>query len=233
MALALTPRLLRRSLELFATISLAGVVVVLAVYGENVQAVARALLHLHWGWMVVGLGLASMDWFGGGTRLWVVARHVHPGVRLKDMIIAGGMSAWAAYLTPLQSGAGPTMMWGIRRSGVRLPEAMTSTFMTFVATVVFFAVAGPLAIYLGAGKSLAQPNVVLGITYYGLFRTSLTIFGILGAIMLVAMVFPAWMRDAVHWLAGRLARKGHRIAARIGRLCGGPDRATGCLLGFA
>src|SRR6266571_9373151 len=167
MALALTPRLLRRGLELFALISLAGVVVVLAVYGENVQAVARALLHLHWGWMVVGLGLASMDWLGGGTRLWVVARHVHPGVRLWDMIIAGGMSAWAAYLTPFQSGAGPTMMWVMRRAGVRLPEAMTSTFMTFVATVVFFATAGPLAIYLGAGKSLEQHNVILGITYYG------------------------------------------------------------------
>src|SRR5438034_48926 len=86
--------------------------------------------------------------------------------------------AWAAYLTPFQTGAGPTMMWAMRRGGVRLPEAMTSTFMTFVATVVFFALAGPLAIYLGAGKSLAQHNVVLGITYYGLFRTSLTIFGI-------------------------------------------------------
>ena len=160
MALALTPRLLRRGLELFAIISLAGVVVVLAVYGENVQGVFRALLHLRWGWMVVGLGLASMDWLGGGTRLWVVARHVHPGVRLRHMIIAGGMSAWAAYLTPFQSGAGPTMMWIMRRAGVRLPEAMTSTFMTFVATVVFFAIAGPLAIYLGAGKSLAQHNVV-------------------------------------------------------------------------
>src|SRR5947208_15231784 len=131
-ALARTQRLLRRGLELFAITSLAGVVVVLAVYGENVESVARALLHLHWRWMVVGLGLASMDWFGGGSRLWVVARHVHPGVRLKDMIIAGGMSAWAAYLTPVQPGSGPTMMWVMRRAGVRLPEAMTSTFMTFV-----------------------------------------------------------------------------------------------------
>src|SRR2546422_11037377 len=103
MALALTPRLLRRGLELFAIISLAGVVVVLAVYGENVQAVPRALLHLHWGWIVVGLGLASMDWAGGGTRLWVGARHVQPGVRRPDMIIAGGMSAWAADLTPVQA----------------------------------------------------------------------------------------------------------------------------------
>src|SRR6266496_2484105 len=195
-------------------------------------ALTRALLHLHWRWIVVGLGLASMDWFGGGTRLWVVARHVHPGVKLKDMIIAGGMSAWAAYLTPFQSGAGPTMMWVMRRAGVRLPEAVTSTFMTFVATVVFFAVAGPLAIYLGAGKSLAQHNVVLGITYYGLFRTSLTIFGVLGVIMLVAMVFPAWLRDAVHWLAGRLERKSARIAARIELLRAGIDRAHECLVAF-
>src|SRR5947199_92356 len=218
MALALTPRLLRRGLELFAIISLAGVIVVLAVYGESVQAVGSALLHLHWGWLVVGLGLASMDWIGGGLRLWVVARHVHPGGRLKALFIAGGMSAWAAYLTPFQSGAGPTMMWVMRRAGVRLPEAMTSTFMTFVATVVFFATAGPLAIYLGAGKSLEQHNVILGITYYGLFRTSLTIFGILGIVMLIAMVFPAWLRDAVHWLAGRLERRSHRIAARIEQL---------------
>src|SRR5438094_1702965 len=232
MALALTPRLLRRGLELFAVISLVGVVVVLAVYGENVQAVARTLLHLQWGWMIVGLGLASMDWIGGGTRLWVVARHVQPGVRLRDMVIAGGMSAWAAYLTPFQSGAGPTMMWVMRRSGVRLPEAMTSTFMTFVATVVFFAVAGPLAIYLGAGKSLAQHNVVLGITYYGLFRTSLTIFGILGVVMLFAMVFPSWLRDGVHWLATRLERKSRRVAARIEHLREGIDRAHECLVAF-
>src|SRR5436190_4503542 len=232
MALALTPRLLRRGLELFAVISLAGVIVVLVVYGENLEGVVRTLLHLHWWGVVWGLGLASRDWFGGGTRLWVVARHVHPGVRLRDMIVAGGMSAWAAYLTPFQSGAGPTMMWVMGRAGVRLPEAMTSTFMTFVATVVFFAVAGPLAIYLGAGKSLAQHNLVLGITYYGLFRTSLTIFGILGVVMLIAMVFPAWLRDGVHWLAGRLERRSRRIAARIEQLRGGIDRAHECIVAF-
>jgi uncharacterized protein (TIRG00374 family) len=124
------------------------------------------------------------------------------------------------------------MMWVMRRAGVRLPEAMTSTFMTFVATVAFFAIAGPLAIYLGAGKSLAHHNVVLGITYYDLFRTSLTIFGILGVVMLVAMVFPSWMRDAVHWLAGRLEHRSHRIATRIAQLREGIDRAHECLVAF-
>ena len=195
MPLALTPRLLRRGLELFAVISFLGVVVVLVFFGQDPAGFLAALTHLRGGWLLVGLALASLDWFGGGTRLWVVARHVHPGVRWRDMVIAGGMSAWAAYLTPFQTGAGPTMMWAMRRAGVRLPEAMTSTFMTFVATVAFFALAGPLAIYLGAGRSLAEHNVVLGITYYGLFRTSLTIFGILGVLMLVAMIFPVWLRE--------------------------------------
>src|SRR5205807_9935792 len=111
MALALTPRLLRRGLELFAVISFLGVVVVLVFFGQDPAGFLAALTHLRGGWLLVGLALASMDWFGGGTRLWVVARHVHPGVRWRDMVIAGGMSAWAAYLTPFQTGAGPTMMW--------------------------------------------------------------------------------------------------------------------------
>ena len=239
--MALTPRLLRRGLQLFAVISLAGVGVVLWVYGDNLAGVVRSLLHLHWGWVAIGLVLSSMDWFGGGTRLWVVARQVHPGVRWRDMVLAGGMSAWGGYLTPFQTGAGPMMIWTMRRGGVRLPEAMTSTFMTFVATVAFFAIAGPLAIYFGAGKSLAQHNVVLGISYYDLFRTSLTIFGILGVLMLVAMVFPLWLRNGVHWLATRwslaaAACGAHRNAARGNRpgarMPGGVRQSPGMALAF-
>jgi hypothetical protein len=142
------------------------------------------------------------------------------------------MSAWGGYLTPFQTGAGPMMIWTMRRGGVRLPEAMTSTFMTFVATVAFFAIAGPLAIYFGAGKSLAQHHVVLGISYYDLFRTSLTIFGILGVLMLVAMVFPLRLRNGVHWLATRLERRSRRVAARIEHLREGIDRAHECMVAF-
>src|SRR5882724_8671796 len=188
MPLALTPRLLRRGLELFALISLAGVVGLLF-YGDNFQAFVSALVGLHWGWFIVGLGLASMDWLGGGTRLWVVARHVHPGVRWRDMIVSGGMSAWGAYLTPFQTGAGPMMMWTMRRAGVSLPEAMPSTFMTFVVAIAF-----------GAGHALEKFGLPLGITLYGLFKTSLGIFALLGVLMAFAMVFPRLLRHLVHRL---------------------------------
>src|SRR2546425_12440235 len=115
--MALTPRLLRRGLELFAVISLAGVVVVLAVYGQNVQTVARALLHLQWGWMVVGLGLASMDWLGGGNPLWAFMRPVPPGVRLRGMIVAGRAVARAAHFDTTPPGRGPPHELGLVRGG--------------------------------------------------------------------------------------------------------------------
>lgn len=231
MALALTPRLLRRGLELFALISLVGVVALLF-YGDNFGAFVATLLHLEWGWLAFGLLLSSMDWVGGGVRLWVVTRHIHPGVPLRAMVLAGGMSAWGAYLTPFQSGAAPMMMWTMRRAGVRLPEAMTATFMTFVATVAFFAIAGPLAIFFGAGRSLEQHGLVLGITLYDLFRTSLTIFGVLGVVMLFAMFFPRQIRDFIHWVATRLERRSRRIAARIEHLRAGIDRGHECLVAF-
>src|ERR1051325_7155395 len=79
MALALTPRLLRRGLELFAVISLAGVVGLLF-YGNNLRAFIDVLVGLHWGWLLLGLGLASMDWIGGGTPPWGGCRAGHPGV---------------------------------------------------------------------------------------------------------------------------------------------------------
>jgi hypothetical protein len=236
MALALTPRLLRRGLELFAAISLAAVAGLFAYYlirfGDRIDVFLTPFLRLHWGWLVVGLALASMDWVGGGLRLWVCARHVHPTVRLRDMILAGGMGAWGAYLTPFQSGASPMIIWTMRRAGVKLPEALTSVFMTFVATVAFFAIAGPLAIWLGAGRSLEQHGLVLGITLYGLFKTSLTLFGLIGVVMFVAIFFPDALRRLVRWLAERLASRSEKAAARMSALSEGIDRAHECLVAF-
>lgn len=231
MALALTPRLLRRGLALFVVISLAGVVA-LVVYGANFRVFVDALASIQWRWLALGLVLASMDWLGGGTRLWVVARHIQRDVRLRDMIVAGGMSAWGGYLTPFQTGAGPMMMWTMKRAGVRLPAAFTATFMTFVATVAFFAIAGPLAIFFGAGRSLARHGVVLGIGLYDLFKISLGVFVVIGVLMLFLMVFPRLARDLVHRLAGRLGSRSRRIAAGMEQLREGIEYGHRCFVAF-
>ena len=96
----LTPKLLLRGFEVFAVASLAGFGVTL-LYGNDLPAFLRAVGQLHWIWVLAGLGLASMDWIGGGVRLWVVARHVYPKPPLKAMILAGGMgTGFCAEVSP-------------------------------------------------------------------------------------------------------------------------------------
>lgn len=236
MAFALTPRLLRRGLELFAVISLAGIAGLVAYYlirfDDRLDTFIEPFRRLHWGWMLGALVLATSDWVGGGLRLWVVTRHVHPGVRLRDMVLASGMGGWAMYLTPFNTGASPMTLWVMGRAGVKIPEGLTSIFITFVATVAFLACAGPLAIVFGAGRSLAEHGLVLGITLYDLFNTSLTIFAILGALMVVTIVSPNAARTMLHWVVGRLARRSRRVAARLEGLTTGIDRARDCMVAF-
>lgn len=214
MAKLLTPKLLLRGLELFLLASVASFAGVL-IYSKSSTAFLQAIPSIRWGWMLASIGLASMDWIGGGLRNYVLARNVMERPPLKGMILAGGMSAWAAYLTPVQSGAAPMMIYTMKRYGVPVPVGLTVTFMSFIATVAFFAIAGPIAIMAGAGRSLGTHGVALGISLYDLFIGSLSIFCILGVLFLIVILFPGFVRDLVHRLAQSLGRRSRKIGARI------------------
>ncbi len=227
----LTPKLLLRGFEVFVVASLLGFGATL-LYGNNFPAFLAALGRLHWIWILAGLGLASMDWIGGGLRLWVVARHVYPRPPLKGLILAGGMGAWAGYITPLNTGAGPMTMYTMRRYGVPLPVAVTSTFMSFVATVLFFAIAGPLAVVFGAGRSLGQRGNVLGLSLFDLFLGSLSIIAGIGLLMAVVLLFPRFVRDLIHRAAEWIGHRSQRFAARLTKLQTGIDQAHESVVAF-
>ncbi len=231
MASVLTLRVLLRGFFVFVGISALGYAGVL-LYGNNLPAFLAALEHLHWGWLLVGVGLASMDWFGGGLRNWVLARHIFPNPPIRGMILSGGMGAWAAYLTPFNSGSGPMMIYAMRRAGVPLPVAVTTALMSFIATVIFFALAGPLAIVFGAGKSLGQHGNVLGLTLYDLFLGSLGLFVGIGVVLVVVIIFPGLIRDLLKRIAVRLSRRSARVASRIEGLQKGIDDAHASVLAF-
>jgi uncharacterized protein (TIRG00374 family) len=231
MARILTPRLLLRGFEIFAAASLAGFAALL-VYSGDLAAFGRAVTGLHWGWILAGVVLASMDWFGGGLRIWVLARQVHPQPPLGGMIIAGGMAAWGAYVTPLQSGAGPMMVYAMRRAGIPLPVAATTTLMSFIATVAFFAIAGPLALLFGAGKSLGEEGDVLGLSLYDLFIASLGVFGGLGVLLVIVIAFPRLVTSLLHGLAESVGRRSRRVAARLEQLREGLDQAHASVVAF-
>jgi uncharacterized protein (TIRG00374 family) len=229
----ISPRVLRRGLEIFAALSLA-VFGGLLFYGNNLDFFLSTMTSLKWGWLLVGVALASMDWFGGGLRLWILTRHVHPAASLKGSLLAGGLTAWASYLTPSQTGGGPMMIYTLKRYGTPIPEAMISSLMTFVATVVFFAIAGPFAIFMGAGRSLEQHGI-LGQTFtlYDLFRLSLGTFVGIGLVMLFFFIFPRLAKGLGQILVGWFeARGSQRMAHRIQAMREGVDRSHDCMVAF-
>jgi hypothetical protein len=226
-----TARLLKRGLEIFAVLSFLGVLALL-VYTGQWTATVDAFLGVDPWWLLAALGIASLDWFGGGVRIWVLAKYVYPRTPWWGMVAAGGLSAWAAYLTPAQAGAGPTMIYVMRRYGVPMPETLSSTLMDFLATVVFFAVAGPLAIVLGAGRSLAAHGIPLvNLSFYDLFKATAWIWVGLGLLIGVVVVFPGATRRLVHAVVGWLGRHhGSRMAARLDGLRPGIDRIHECVV---
>jgi uncharacterized protein (TIRG00374 family) len=233
MARLIAPRVLRRGLEIFAAVSVV-VFGALLFYGNNFEIFLSTMTSLKWGWLVVGVGLASMDWFGGGLRLWILTRHVHPTVSFRGSILAGGLTAWASYLTPSQTGGGPMMIYTLKRYGTPIPEAMISSLMTFVATVVFFAIAGPFAIFMGAGRSLEQHGILgRSFTLYDLFRLSLGTFVTIGLVMLFFFIFPKLAKRLGRVLVGWLGARGsQRMVERVQALRDGVDRSHDCMRAF-
>jgi len=224
MAGLLTPARLRQGFALFVLISVIAYSGVL-LYGHDTAGFIASLSQLRWRWLLVGAAVASMDWIGGGLRLWVLAREVHPNPPIKGMIIAGGMGAWGSYITPFQAGASPMMIYAMKRVGIPLPKAMTITLMSFIATVAFFAIAGPTALVLGAGKSLAAHGHFLGLSLLDLFKTSMGIFVALGLLLLLVMVAPKLVSAFVHRIATALGKRSTRVAARLEHVRAGIDQA--------
>ncbi|MFQ6046004.1 MAG: YbhN family protein [Gemmatimonadales bacterium] len=233
MTSALAPRLLRRGLEIFAGISLV-VFGGILLYGNNLELFLRAMVTLKWGWLAVGLALASMDWVGGGLRLWVLLLHLHPRTKLRHCVLAAGLNNWATLLTPSQAGGAPVGIYTLKRFGTPIPEAMIATFMSFVATVLFFAVAGPTAVALGAGRSLEEHGVLgEAVNLNDLFRLSLGGFIAIGLIMLALILFPGAAGRGAKGVVGWLERReSERLVRRVNALREGIDRSHESLVAF-
>ena len=233
MASALSPKLVRRGLEIFAAISAVGFAGLL-LYGNNLDRFIQAIFEIRIGWFLLAVGLASLDWFGGGMRLWVLLRHLMPRPPLKGSILAGGMGAWGSLVTPSQTGGGPMMIYTLHRHGVAVPEATISVLMTFVATIIFYALAGPIALFLGAGRSLEEHDV-LGqtVTLYDLFLLSLAGFVMIGLGVIFLIVFPKFAHRLVARIEGFLTKRGKdKLAERVRSAGEGIDRSHELLVRF-
>jgi hypothetical protein len=147
--------------------------------------------------------------------------------------MSAGLNAWATLLTPSQAGGGPVGIYTLKRYGTPLPVAMVATFMSFVATILFFGVAGPLTIFLGAGRSLEEHGVLGLVSLRDLYGLSLMGFVGVGAIMLFLILFPGVARRLARRLVAWLERRGSgALAGRVVSLNAGIDRAHETMVAY-
>jgi uncharacterized protein (TIRG00374 family) len=233
MATSLAPRVLRRGIEVFALISVLVFVGVLF-YGNNLERFLAAMVTLHWSWVLVGLGLASLDWLGGGLRMYVLLRYLDPAnATLKGCIVAAGLNAWGTLITPTQAGGAPVGIYALKRYGTPVPEGMVAHLMSFIATVLFYSVAGPTVVFLGAGRSLERHGILAGVTLRDLFQLSLGGFVTVGVVLLSLMLFPGLARRLARRLVSLLERRGGgRLANKVHALNDGIDRSHAAIVAF-
>ncbi len=226
-------RFLRRGLELFALVSVLGLIALL-IYGDNLRASLEAVERVRPLWALAALALVSVDWWGGGIRIWLLSKYLYRPTPFGGMIVSAVLNTWGAYITPSQTGGGPVMIYAMKRYGVPIPEATIASFMSFVGTVVFFAIAGPLAIVFGAGDSLRGHGVPLvHLSLYDVFKGSAWGFVFWGIMLLFVLVFPGRARQIVHAAIGWLERRGSaRMAGRFAIFREGIDRMQVCVVKY-
>ena len=124
------------------------------------------------------------------------------------------------------------MIYTMRRYGVSVPVGMTTALVTFIATILFFGITGPLAILLGAGQSLGSKGDLMGLSLYDLFLGTLGVFATLGVVLVVVVVFPQVARNGIHRLAVWVGGRSRRVEARLEKLLVGIDEAHASVAKF-
>ncbi len=154
-------------------------------------------------WALPCLAFASMDWFGGGLRLWLLLQPLELDVSYRKCVEISGTTAGLAYLTPSGAGGGPAQLYGLVRNQVSVGRAAASNFASFLVNVTFLALAGLAAWFLGGADALADTRLPLNLSARNLFRWTVSAFATLAALILWFGVNPRPARAALIRLFGR------------------------------
>jgi hypothetical protein len=125
-------------------------------------------------------------------------------------------------------------VYAMKRAGVPVPIGMIAAFISFFTTVVFFALAGPAVIVLGAGRSLREHGLPLvSLSLYDLFAASAGIFAAIGLVLVLTIAFPGVTRRLLLVVVGWLERHhGERMVQRVTALRDGVDRMHDALVAY-
>lgn len=187
MSYRITKKQMRRGLQIFTILSLSGLVVIFLVTHSHMSV--EAFRNIEPLWLLCMIPFIVCDWLGGGYRIYLFSRVLHPHIRFKTCVRASLANAFLAAITPSQTGGGPAQIWMLYAGGMPAVEATSASLMTFFSTTFFLIIAGA-AIYVFRGV-VPLPGKLLG----HLFNAGIVFFLAVALLMVIAVMIPGFYKE--------------------------------------
>jgi len=188
--LRLPPGAIRFGIIAFALASLVGFVALFLVT-HDLKGSLEGFRQFRPIWILPALGLAAVDWFGGGLRLWILTRPLGTRIRYRKCVQTSAATAALAYLTPSGTGGGPAQLYGLVRHGSSLGRAVAVNFASLTVNLLFLSLAGFGAWFFGAAGSIEGITLpVANIDAATLFKWCAVGFGTIVSIVLLFALSP-------------------------------------------
>lgn len=205
--LGLPPGALRLGLLGFVLASLVGFAA-LFFYSQDVSASILGFRRFDPLWALPCLAFASLDWFGGGVRVWLLLRPLDLRVSYWDCVKISGATAGLAYLTPSGVGGGPAHLYGLVREGIGVGKAAASNFASLLVNLVFLTSAGLAAWWFGASATIEDIHLpVARLSAATLFEWTVSVFAVLVTLLVLFGLNPRPLRG---WILKALG-SGRRV----------------------
>lgn len=202
-----SPAALRWGLTAFVLASLGGFGVLFLV-SHNLSGSLAGFRRFDPRWIVPALVVASLDWFGGGIRVWFLLRPLNIRVSYLTCVEISGVTAALAYLTPSGAGGGPAQLYGLIRNRVSVGRAAAVNMASVIVNLTFLSLAGLSAWFFGASSELEEVRLpVAHLSAARLFEWCALGFAAIGALTILFAVNP---RPARAWII-RVFGSGRRV----------------------
>ena len=201
----------KKSIIFFLILSVLGIISVFFYTGDTASLLQVAeqinigLLLL----CIIGVPLA--DWLIAGLRMWIFSSVLCPTVSYSACVRNCAIGSFMCSVTPSQTGGGVAQIWVLTQEGARTGQAIAVLVMTFLTTLCFYIV-GAMSLWFAADSITFPASVDSGI-----FATAVSVFGIVAAGLMLALIFPKYVIANIERYAKKLNHH-PRLASALSRL---------------
>ncbi len=151
-------------------------------------------------YLLIALAVASVDWFGGGLRLYVLTRQITREISYGSCVRASLSNTFMGAVTPSQTGGGPAQIYALYKEGLPIAASMSVSFMTFLGTVIFLVISTGTITILELNTSITNNAIRV------LFRYGVSIFLGIGVLVIIFVAKPNLLRKSMTHLFNFMSR---------------------------